>query len=114
MSEEPKAPETGDDGPVTVGLIRQIVKETIGSASSEVNKDTETRQAGRRALNSRLDRDSDIEDRVTAAVEQLKAAEDRQRKDSELQAKVAEIAEKVKDKQPTERNWAHKLMGWGE
>lgn len=108
---------TGDGGgeeKVTVGLVRQIVKDIVGGAGNQLDKDTETRQAGRRALNSRLDRDSEIEARVEAAVKQIKEAEDAKREREGLIEQVKNLTEKVKDKPPVERNWAHKLMGWGE
>jgi hypothetical protein len=114
MTDDAKTDDTGSDDKPTAGFIRQIVKEVLGEADSKVNDETATRQAGRRALNSRLDRDSEIEERVTAAVQQLKESEDSKREREGLIEQVRALTEKVKEKPPIERNWAHKLMGWGE
>lgn len=112
MTDETETPET--DKPATVGLIRQIVHEVLGEANTKVNEDTETRKAGRRVLNSRLDRDSEIEDKIAAAVGQIKEQEDRKRKEEDTHGRLSAVEEKVKDKPPVERTWAHKLMGWGD
>jgi chromosome segregation ATPase len=105
---------TGGEERVTVGLVRQIVNEALSGIKDKADEDTGTRQAGRRALNSRLDRDSDLEEKVAKAAQQIKDQEDRQRQESELKADIAALKEKIKDTPPVERNWAHKLMGWGE
>lgn len=94
--------DTGDDAPITMGTIRSVISEML-------NKNTGTRAAGRSAVGSRLNRDTEIADAVEAAVAQLKADEERHQKDKTLHDTVESIKAKV-DVAPKEYRKITRIM----
>jgi hypothetical protein len=119
MSDDGKTTDPpADDGdgkgsPLKLGDIRELVTGVVEEVLSKKDSDTAPRQAGRRVVESKLDRNSAIEDAVEAAVKQLKEQEERTRKESELHETVKVLKEKT-DRPPVERSKLHKFMGWGE
>lgn len=111
-------PETVDEvtddadevGSLTFGQLRSLIKGVLG----ETNKDTEARRVGRRAVETRLDRDSMAEDQIEKAVKRLKDEEDRKIKEAALEGRLKTVEERTADRPPVERSKLHKFMGWGD
>ena len=114
MDPEDKTSDTstddGDVGSLTFGGLRKLIREVM----SEPDKETETRKAGRRAVETRLDRDSATEEAVEKAIKRLKDEDDRKAKEDALHGRLAAIEQKTADKPPVERSKLHKFMGWGD
>jgi hypothetical protein len=55
-----------------------------------------------------------VDDEVAAALKNIEADKERERKEQQLTADITDLKERTKEKAPVERGRLHKLMGWGD
>lgn len=110
MSEEEKDKKTDENKPLSVGLLRELIRDEIGGVADKLfPKDVGKKE------NDRPASDGDIKTQVETALAALKLREKRQARDDEVD-KLLEERKKppTEEKAPIERGRFHKFMGWGE
>lgn len=113
MADEKKTEEAPK--PLTMGDLKKLIEDTVGNlvkTGKDVRDDQHEKAEDR--TERKLDRNSDVTERVQAELAKIRDKEARDAKEAERDATLAELVTKTAEKAPVERRRVHKFMGWGE
>lgn len=128
VDKETKTTDKPADDKLTAGEVRKMINDMVQESVTSVvsglglsksdskgdgNGDKDGDSGAKSSSGTPSFATGSVSEQVRREIEKIRSREARDAKDKEIDQRLSKI-DKAMEKQPVERRWVHKLMGWGD